>query len=179
MQNTSSPTSAQPLLEVHQLTQAQFVTEASIGRLLGHGRKWKVRHGNFSAFSDADSKQAALVDVHQGAVNNALYLNQPDAPAHPGKPSIPSQEVLADYPELVTLYASVFEPQQAERLSVSKTEFDAVIAGLRMLAAGVEVGSVTAEDGDIGEILTDGGMHSGLSAEEIHDLCDRLLAPTA
>lgn len=61
---------------------------------------------------------------------------------------------------------------------MSKAEYDAVIAGLRMLALGVEGGTVSADDGDIGEILTDGGAHSGLSAEEIHDLCGRLLTPT-
>lgn len=162
----------------HELTKAEFLREASAVRLVNHGRKWQVNLGNHSAFSQADTAEAALADVHQSAVNNALYLNQADAPAVPYKPSIPTQNVLADYPSLVAFFGDVVATHRVEKLSVSKAEYDAVIAGLRMLAAGVGTGAVSADDGDIGEILTNGGAHSGLSAEEIHDLCDRLLTPT-
>ncbi|WP_164034296.1 hypothetical protein, partial [Serratia marcescens] len=58
---------------------------------------------------------------------------------------------------------------------LSQPEYDAVIAGLRLLACGLEDKIVEPNDGDIGDMLTCGGQHTGLTSDEIHDLCDRLL----
>jgi len=86
----------------HELTLAQFAKQASAQELVNHGRKWEVRHGNHVAFSDADTAEQAVADVHHGAVNNALYSNTPEArqmnlPAS----SFPSPTILADYPDLI------------------------------------------------------------------------------
>ena len=62
----------------------------------------------------------------------------------------------------------------------SDAEYDAIIAALRLLAAGLDKPSndpaaVRPDDGDIGEILTNGGAHEGLSRDQVHDLADWLL----
>lgn len=91
-------------MQPHEMTQAEFVAIATVEPLVNHGRKWNVIVDRNSAFSDADTPAAALVDVHRAFVNNALYLNTPDAPDIGEKPSMPPREVLADYPDLVRLH---------------------------------------------------------------------------
>nr|AFR43963.1 DNA processing protein [uncultured bacterium] len=88
----------------HELTLAQFASQATAQELMNHGRKWEVRHGDYSAFSDAATAEEAIADVHRGAVNNALYLNTPESrSANPNLPgsSFPPAAVLAEYPDLV------------------------------------------------------------------------------
>jgi hypothetical protein len=47
-------------------------------RLSNHGRRWNVELGErYSAFSDAETAELALLDVHRAAVNNALFFNDP------------------------------------------------------------------------------------------------------
>lgn len=58
------------------------------------------------------------------------------------------------------------------QLLVSAKEFDAIVAGLRLLA--YERPRMQEGDGII-DILTNAGAHEGLSAEEINELADRLL----
>jgi len=86
----------------HELTLAQFASQATAQELMNHGRKWEVRHGDYSAFSDAATAEEAIADVHRGAVNNALYLNTPESRSAnlPGS-SFPPAAVLAEYPDLV------------------------------------------------------------------------------
>lgn len=113
MQNNQSTTitdvTSEVIREPHLLTQAEFIRAAQVVRLINHGRKWDVRHGNYSAFSDAGTPGAAVIDVHHAAVNNALYFNEADAPDVPNKPSVPTRQVLAAYPDLVAQYAHVLE----------------------------------------------------------------------
>jgi hypothetical protein len=63
----------------------------------------------------------------------------------------------------------------AELKGFTRQESDAVFAGLRLLASNLQNGRVRPDDGDIGAILTSSGDHAGLSAEQVHDLCDLLL----
>ena len=181
MQNVETNTHANTqaaAIAPHLLTQAQFIATAQAVPLINHGRKWDVRMGNYNSFSDADTAQAALIDAHHGAVNNALFLNEADAPEIPNKPSVPSAEVLASYPDLIEQYADVIAYSQAERSialpAVNKAEFDAVLAALRLLGASMMGGLVRPGDGDIGEILTDSGPHEGLTAEGVDALCERI-----
>lgn len=51
---------------------------------------------------------------------------------------------------------------------------NALLAALRLLAAELESGSVAPNDGDIGDILTNGGVDEYLDFEEIDALCDRI-----
>jgi DNA-binding Xre family transcriptional regulator len=64
-------------------------------------------------------------------------------------------------------------------MQLSGKNFDAVLAGLRLLQTALEQRLVLPEDGDIGDILTNSGKHSGLSVAEIDELCESLnCAPT-
>ena len=166
------------LLKPHQLTQAQFIAAATVVALENHGRKWNVSHGTYSSFSDAATSEAAVIDAHHGAVNNALYFNQPDAPVVHDKPSAPTQQVLADYPDLVAKFGVVLSEQLITLPAVNTDEFNALIASLRLLSAAMSGGLVKPNDGDIGDVLTDSGTHEGLNAEQIHNLCDRILFPS-
>ncbi len=57
------------------------------------------------------------------------------------------------------------------QILVDGPEFDAILAGLRLLAAALPE---MQEDDGILDILTSAGEHAGLSAEEINELGDRL-----
>lgn len=165
--------------QAHEMHLSEFMGAAQVVALTNHGRKWRVTLGEDHCFSDAADSQAALRDAHHAAVNNALYLNQADAPDTPNKPSIPSPQVVCTYPDLEELYADVLKTGMREPSiplpKVSKVEFDALIASLRLLSAGMSGGLVRADDGDIGDILTDSGTHDGLSADEVDSLCERIL----
>lgn len=98
----SSPVIAEP----HQLTREVFTAQASATKLTNHGRRWKVVYGaRFSAFSDEDTAEDALADVHCASVNNALYLNLPEmAGVMENMPALPPAAVLAQYPEVVARF---------------------------------------------------------------------------
>lgn len=55
---------------------------------------------------------------------------------------------------------------------------DAILAGLRLLQCGMEKREgyhpVEPNDGDVGDILTNSGLHSGLSVEEIDEYCNEI-----
>lgn len=57
-------------------------------------------------------------------------------------------------------------------LKLTSQQYDAVLAGVRHLAASLTAGTVTPDDDDVGQILTNGGEHKGLTADEIHDMAD-------
>jgi antirestriction protein ArdC/phage/plasmid primase-like uncharacterized protein/predicted RNA methylase len=88
----------------HEMTLAEFSSLATVEQLENHGRKWNVTLGDYAAFSDAGTSESAIAGVHRAAVNNALYLNSPDATDIGFKPSIPPAVVLAEYPDLVAEY---------------------------------------------------------------------------
>lgn len=50
-------------------------------------------------------------------------------------------------------------------------QIDAILAGLRLLSEALDHNKVAPDDGSIGDILTNGGNHEGLSSEEIDTLC--------
>ncbi len=60
-------------------------------------------------------------------------------------------------------------------ITLNRSEFDATIAALRLLATAIESKSVSPNDGDIGDILTNLGEHDGLNETEVHNLADQLL----
>lgn len=51
-------------------------------------------------------------------------------------------------------------------------ERDAILAGLRLLQFSLDAGTVTPNDGDVGDILTCSGDHDGMTAEEIDLFCE-------
>ncbi|QWF18684.1 hypothetical protein [Lysobacter capsici] len=54
----------------------------------------------------------------------------------------------------------------------SNKERDAILAGLRLLQFSLDAGTVTPNDGDVGDILTCSGEHAGMTAEEIDLFCE-------
>ncbi|MFL1449226.1 hypothetical protein ACI77O_12595 [Pseudomonas tritici] len=89
----------------HELTFEQFASQAIVEQLVNHGRRWNVTlTGRDACFSDAETQELALRDAHSSAINNALYFNLPDSPSIGKKPSIPSAEVLAQYPDVVARF---------------------------------------------------------------------------
>lgn len=59
-------------------------------------------------------------------------------------------------------------------LDLSRKDFDAVLAGLRLLQCALDSGEVEPNDGDVGNILTCDGDHEGLDAAGIDALCENL-----
>lgn len=103
--NQAASTDTLNQLEAHELTLEQFTSQVRVTKLVDHGRRWSVAlPGRYVCFSDAATAEGAIADAHQGAVNNALYLNTPDAPDLGSKPSIPPAAVLAQYPDVVALF---------------------------------------------------------------------------
>lgn len=108
----------------HELTSAEFASIARAVKLENHGRQWEVFFGNKSlGFCDSPSAPAALNEAHLREVNNALYSNSPDTPEFMEKLSMPSDRVLAEYPELRVTFAEMFAPQQKEKCWKIRTEF--------------------------------------------------------
>lgn len=85
----------------HELTKNAFIAAAMAEPLVNHGRKWNVTLGAFSAFSDADTAEAAKADVHHAAVSNALFFNSPDGQGLSHTEIMPPIKVLVDYLDLV------------------------------------------------------------------------------
>lgn len=110
--------------EPHEVTFEVFSQHAKVTPLSNHGRRWQVTYGpTYSAFSDAGDVAGALKDVHGGAVNNALYMNERDAPDVGVKPSMPPAEVLKEYPEIVALFSASATPlaMTSEQLAIVDT----------------------------------------------------------
>lgn len=102
----SQMTQVQALTEPHLSTAEQFSASAVATRLTNHGRRWQVTYGErFSAFSDEATAEAAIADVHQATVNNALYFHLPGVSVPMGtKPALPPAAVLAQYPDVVARF---------------------------------------------------------------------------
>lgn len=60
-------------------------------------------------------------------------------------------------------------PAGKERFT--RMQFDAVLAGLRLLQTSLSNRLVLPDDGEIGDVLTNGGAHAGLTCDEIDALC--------
>lgn len=61
-------------------------------------------------------------------------------------------------------------------LSLSGQERDALLAALKLLEVSMKEGLVQPNDGDIGDLLTNGGEHEGLTPWQISALADRVVA---
>jgi hypothetical protein len=110
--------------------QAAQATQAT--QLLMHGRRWEVSlNGSSLGFADG-SLQAALVQVHERAVNNALYANSLDAPEWMTA-EMPTAEVLAEYPHVADRYADVLPVVRGDKevdprdVPLNHQQFDAYI----------------------------------------------------
>lgn len=95
-------------LPPHQLTLEQFLKLAEAIAVAGCERRWEVSHGRYLTWAESDSAAEALASVHRREVESALQWNlNPSGREH--LPSIPSQSVLNDYPDLCLTYAGVVQ----------------------------------------------------------------------
>lgn len=95
-----------PSLLAQQMSRNAFIQVAQATELVNHGRNWEVfLNGCSLGFADG-SREAALAQVHQREVNNALYANSPDAPSWMHA-VMPSAEVLAEYPDVLKRFPDV------------------------------------------------------------------------
>ena len=85
---------------------AQFANAAQVNKLCQHGRDWEILFNGVSlGFADG-TREAALAQVHEREINNALYANLPDSPEWL-KAEMPSTAVLAEYPQVVARFPDV------------------------------------------------------------------------
>lgn len=64
-------------------------------------------------------------------------------------------------------------------LRLTQPEYDAMLAGLRLLARALQTRQVTPDDDDVGSILTNSGEHAGLTSDDVYSLGDRWQEMTA
>ena len=94
------------VVPAQQMPFGEFAQAATATQLLTHDRNWEIfLQGCSLGFADG-SLEAALAQVHEREVNNALYANSPNAPEWM-KADMPSAEVLAEYPHVADRYADV------------------------------------------------------------------------
>lgn len=93
-------------MPAQQMSFNAFKQAATATQFLNQGRNWEVfLHGSSLGFADG-SLEAALAQVHEREVNNALYANLPDAPEWM-KAALPSAAVLAEYPQVAARFPDV------------------------------------------------------------------------
>lgn len=78
--------------------------------------------------------------------------------------------------EAAAIAQGLLDPRDSAVLGLSPREYDAVLAGLRLLARELDAGRVAPDDNDIGQILTCGAAHPGLDSGQIHALADAMQA---
>lgn len=116
----STATNALP----HEMTFAEFAKIARVEKLENHGRQSEVFIGDKSlGFCDFPGGDDALRQAHAREINNAIYVNAPEAVDFMEKVSFPPAHVLAEYPELMEVWADVLKGREPE--VHSKAWFDA------------------------------------------------------
>ncbi|ORL53115.1 Hypothetical protein (plasmid) [Pseudomonas putida] len=95
-------------LSPHQLTLEQFLALGDALPVPGSDCSWEVSHGRYLSWAEGGSAREALASTHRREVEFALRAN-----LHPAGreclPSMPSQSVLNDYPDLRTLYSAILQ----------------------------------------------------------------------
>lgn len=120
-------------------TLAEYAKLATVTKLENHGRKWAVSYGSDSGFSDAEDAAGAIADYHRNAVTNALYYNSP-VNSNILKLTLPSDEVLAEYPDLVERFSSAFIVNRPE----AKAKVDGFVQAYNVY--GYDILAFNAED---------------------------------
>jgi len=116
--------------DAYKLSLEAFASKAKAIRNHDHPRKWTVYFGEVEwkdgfghihrkpdhAFSDADTRRDAIVDVHRISVSNALYENTPEGRERMLRMGFepawfPPRHVLALYPDLVERFPDAIQRQ--------------------------------------------------------------------
>nr|WP_193068957.1 hypothetical protein [Pseudomonas fluorescens] len=94
-------------LAPHRLTLAQFLEHGDALPVVGNPRSWEVSHGRFLTWVEADSAEAALRQIHRREVESSLNWNSAGSSERGYLPSMPTQDVLDDYPDLKVTFAEI------------------------------------------------------------------------
>jgi putative DNA primase/helicase len=154
------------LRQPHEMTLAEFAAQATTEKLENHGRQWNVTLGDrYSSFSDAENPEAAIADVHRGAVNNALYLNTPGAAEIGTKPTFPPAAVLAEYPDLVAQFPEARAQQEEGTNMQTPINIDSLPG--RLVDRLADNGIMSRPDAEVTSALRD--LHTGTDATRAID----------
>ncbi len=91
-------------MKPHEMTRSEFAAQAEAMKLENHGRMWKVVFGNDHVLTDGETAELAKASAHYIYCNNAIFFNDPDNVGlclDDTLPSMPSNEVLEPYPDLL------------------------------------------------------------------------------
>lgn len=77
-------------------------------------------------------------------------------------------------PEAVAYIENRIDPKDAQVIQISVRERDAILAGLRLLQHSLENETISRDGEFIGDLLTQGGEHPGLSNDDIGALCEAI-----
>lgn len=94
-------------LAPHRLTLAQFLELGDALPVEGNPRSWEVSHGRFLTWTEADCAEAALRLVHRLEVEGSLKWNSTRSSESGYLPTMPTGDVLRDYPDLKETYAEI------------------------------------------------------------------------
>ncbi|QHF00423.1 hypothetical protein LCG56_28955 (plasmid) [Pseudomonas cannabina pv. alisalensis] len=94
-------------LAPHRLTLAQFLELGDALPVEGNPRSWEVSHGRFLTWAEAESADAALKLIHRREVESSLKWNSTGSSQSGYLPTMPTGEVLNDYPDLKVTYAEI------------------------------------------------------------------------
>jgi antirestriction protein ArdC/phage/plasmid primase-like uncharacterized protein len=125
-------------LQPHALTLEQYQKQVTVEALENHGRKYSVQLDHrYTGFSDAETPEDAVKDVHRAAVWNALLM--PALGAH-SFVDPPPPHVLADYPGITEeVAAAALPPPEALNAAYAKAaEAEAVFTAETERAYGAE-----------------------------------------
>lgn len=94
-------------LAPHRLTLAQFLELGDALPVEGNPRSWEVSHGRFLTWAVADSAESALRQIHRREVEISLKWNSTGSSEGGYLPTMPTEDVLNDYPDLKVTYAEI------------------------------------------------------------------------
>ncbi|WP_439126260.1 MAG: hypothetical protein ACNJA3_28235 (plasmid) [Pseudomonas rhizophila] len=94
-------------LAPHRLTFAQFLEHGEALPVEGNPRSWEVSHGRFLTWAEADSPMEALKLTHRREVESSLKWNSAGSREGGYLPTMPTADVLDDYPDLKVTYAEI------------------------------------------------------------------------
>lgn len=134
----------------------------------GAGNQWTTISGvRYATWWDLRTKDWAIGDV--------VAFKATMAPMWHGQPAVPQASKIEKFDDLDALANGDDAGHQKAVMHVTRRQYDAIVASLRLLAREMEKGTVSPNDGDLGDIMTCSGDHRGMSLEEVTLFCDGIL----
>ncbi|MGF6604020.1 hypothetical protein P3T23_008775 [Paraburkholderia sp. GAS448] len=154
----------------HRLSDGRFVGKVERIEFTqgGAGNQWTTISGiKYATWWDLRTKDWAVGDV--------VAFKATNAPMWHGQPAVPQASKIERFGDLEALAKGADAGLQQAVMRVTRRQYDAIVASLRLLERQMEKGAVSPNDGDVGDIMTCSGDHQGLSLEELTLFCDAIL----